>query len=59
MYPNGSAKLNSKYMGYVSIFLHRRNPNEEEVNAKFQISLRKSDGDEFELKSSNEFYFIK
>jgi hypothetical protein len=55
MYPNG---FEEEFKDYVAAFLHLIDSNNEEVNAKFQFSIRKSNGQEFErLESNAEFSF--
>jgi hypothetical protein len=55
IYPNGRTEESKDY---VSFFLHRIDSINEEVEAKYQISIRKSDGKEFVLGGNAELSFI-
>ena len=46
IYPNGCKE---EFKDYVSLFLHLIDSNNGEVEAKYQISIHKPNGDEFKL----------
>jgi len=56
IYPNGEKE---EFKDYVSIYLYLLEPKNEEVKAKYQFSIPKSNGGEFLLKpSKNTTFFL-
>ena len=47
IFPNGCG-----IKDYIALCLYLIHPSNEEVKAKYQFSIRKSDGDEFQLNPS-------
>lgn len=56
MYPNGRIEESNDY---IAIFLYLTDSKNEEMEAKYQITIRKPNGDEFVLKPSKNLLFIK
>lgn len=56
MYPNG---FDEEFKDYISLYLNLIDPNREEVEAKFGISILAPDGEQIELMSSrNILHFL-